>query len=88
MFKSARKYQDSLTYKLLLMASISRFECESADGSSGTWSFIFMMLCVPIFERSCFPGVALVDAWMFGNDSLRIDDDADPDERDEDVDDE
>lgn len=72
-----------LTYRLLLMASISRFECESVEGSSGTWSFIFMMLCVPIFERSSLPGVALVDAWMFGNDSFRIDDDAELDEREE-----
>lgn len=70
------------------MASISRFECESVEGSSGTWSFIFMMLCVPIFERSSFPGVALVDAWMFGNDSFRVDEDAEPDEREDVLDDE
>lgn len=44
------------------MASMPRFECESIDCSVDTCSFIFMMLCVPIFERSICPGVALVDA--------------------------
>jgi hypothetical protein len=60
--------------RLLLMAWISRVGCESSDDGdalSDVWSFIFMTLWPPSLERSSFPGVALVEAWMFGKDSLK-----------------